>query len=57
MRVLPPCVFMTFFLIMLHMLLPSLSFRNDDQKYKQSGKTTSRKAQKRSEGKGKGHKG
>ncbi|XP_068741541.1 uncharacterized protein [Montipora capricornis] len=31
--------------------------RNDDKKYGQTGKTTSRKAQKKSEGKGKGHKG
>lgn len=31
-----------------------LTFRNDEQKHKQSGKTVSRKAQKRSEGKGKG---
>lgn len=37
--------------------LSFLAFRNDDQKYRQQGKTTSRKAQKRSEGKGKGHKG
>lgn len=31
--------------------------RNDNQKYSQAGKTTSRKSQKRSEGKGKGQKG
>ena len=42
-----------YFLFLLTIFFP-LKFRNDEQKHRQSGKTVSRKAQKRSEGKGKG---